>query len=424
MNTNTIYLVINALLYFTTFVIYQCKIKRFTVVSALLLLYGISAAVAIHLFYSPLSLGEFKDITLFPLLYLYGMLMLAFTPLFQTDKFYKKRIDKPSSIAYNIFCIVVIAMMIVNLGQTFHNFRDTFTNMLLDSDAASEVYDDIKMMAKDSGSGISNLLSILQNLFADFPIFLLIYHFTLPKKNVLITIGLILAVLVSPMSSIAMASRGALVNFVLCMVMWYIFMRPWLSRKTKKYFIIIGLSFASIFLAAFLMITNSRFSKTYMEDNYALYSLENYYGQPFLNFDNYGLDAGGIRYGDRTATGIKGLLVGFDNVPKNYVERVLKYNHLQINETSFYTFVGDFTIDFGPVFAVLIFILAVIFFRRELRIGDTIPFPKLLIVYLIICIICKGLPLFPYSNIIGNLRLLLYLLIYLYFQIDYNLSHK
>lgn len=425
MNTDTIYLVINALLYFITFAVYQRKIRRFTVVSALLLFYGISAAVAVHLFNHPLSSGIFKEITLLPLLYLYGMLILTFSPLFKTDRFYHKEIERPSPLVYNVFCILIIVIMLMNIGQTFRNFGTTFNSMIMNSDAAADIYDDIKTIAKDTGSGISNLLSVLQNLFADFPIFLLIYQLTQPKKNVIITIGLILAALVSPMTSITVASRGALVNFLIGIAMWYIFMRPWISRKTKRYFGIISLSLLSVFMVAFLLITNSRFSKEYMEEDYALYSLENYYGQPFLNFDNYGLDAGGIRYGDRTATGIKGLFVGFDNVPKNYVERVLKYNQLKINETSFYTFVGDFTIDFGPVFAALIFIVFALFFRSQLQInGNKIPFHKLIIVYLLISILCKGLPLFPYSNIIGNLKLLLFIVVYWYFHIDYNISRK
>ena len=82
-------------------------------------------------------------------------------------------------------------------------------------------------------------------------------------------------------------------------------------------------------------------------------SIEWYYGQSFLNFNNYGLDAGGIRYGDRTANFFKSFL--FDDVPHNFVERREKYSHLKIDDYYFYTFVGDFTIDYGPILAVLLF---------------------------------------------------------------------
>lgn len=422
MDSNTIYLIINALLYVITFVVYQFKRKKFTVISALLLFYGISAVVAVHLFDNPFNTRKYNDITLFPLVYLYLMLMLAFSPLFKVDKIQYRDIEAPGSIAYNVFCGVVIIIMLSTLGYTFRNFGTTLNSMILSDDAGADIYSDTAFIVSSTGYGVSNIQAVLKSLVGDFPIFLLMYHLTRKKRNHFITVGLVLSVLVAPMSSINIASRGALVNSLISLFVWFVVMQHWMSKKIKRYFIIISSAVVSIFIFAFILITNSRFGQYGVDNQYALYSLESYYGQPFLNFDNYGLDAGGIRYGDRTATGVKALFVGMDDVPKNYVERTLKYSNLRINETSFYTFVGDFTIDYGPVIATLMFVVFAIGFRMQFPSGVSIlPFHKLIPLYFIVCVLAKGLPLFPYSDVFGNIQMLMFVLIYVYFKVDYNL---
>lgn len=420
LDKNILYLLINVLLYVAAFIVYQRKRKKLTVVSALILFYGLSAIVALHLFDNPFNSRKYNDLTLFPFIYLFIMLALALSPLLKVDKIKYKEIKPPSDIVYNIFCIVVILIMVSTLRNSFSTFGATLTNMIINESAGADIYSNMNFSSKSSGYGISNLSAVLKNVFSDFPVFLLMYQLTRKRKNVLITIGLVLSVLISPMASVSVASRGALVNFLICMFMWFLYMRQWMTKKVRKWFTIISLTLVSVFILAFVLITNSRFG-AFGNNDYALYSLESYYGQAFLNFDNYGLDAGGIRYGDRTVTGVKGLLIGFDNVPKNYVERVLKYSDLKLNERSFYTFVGDFTIDFGPLVAVLIFIAFAIFFRKQFNSGDEVmPFHKLITVYFLVCLYCRGLSLFPYSDIIGNIQCLMLILAYFYFKIDYD----
>ena len=55
--------------------------------------------------------------------------------------------------------------------------------------------------------------------------------------------------------------------------------------------------------------------------------------ESFLFFNNYGLDADGIRYGDRTANLFKQII--WDDTPHNYMERRDKYPHLKIDDYYF-----------------------------------------------------------------------------------------
>lgn len=54
-------------------------------------------------------------------------------------------------------------------------------------------------------------------------------------------------------------------------------------------------------------VTMGRFANNKQQEDYLIYSIETYAAQNFIFFNNYGLDAGGIRYGENTA-----------NLGKNY----------------------------------------------------------------------------------------------------------
>ena len=84
-----------------------------------------------------------------------------------------------------------------------------------------------------------------------------------------------------------------------------------------------------------------------------------YVGQGSLYFNNFALDAGGTRNGDRTFNLVKRIIDS--DTPKNYVERREKYHNLNVDDDIFTTFVGDFVIDFGPYLAVVMFFLCSIF---------------------------------------------------------------
>jgi len=88
----------------------------------------------------------------------------------------------------------------------------------------------------------------------------------------------------------------------------------------------------------------------------------------------------------------------------------------------FSTFVGDFTLDFGPFIAPLIFILFTLFILRKTRIRNgIILFHQLILVQFVMCIcMLGGMKLFSFSDAGGNLQLIVYLFAYILFRFDYN----
>jgi hypothetical protein len=150
-----------------------------------------------------------------------------------------------------------------------------------------------------------------------------------------------------------------------------------------------------------------------------------YAGQENLYFNNFGLNNNGIRYGDRTIPLYK-RMVGFYNVPKNFWDRRQKYPNLKINDEVFYTFVGDFTFDFGPIIATLIIIGFSLFVLKKTKVRNgRILFHQLILLHFVM-IVCMmgGLKLYPFSDVGGNLQLLVYVFAYIVFRLDFDLNLK
>ncbi|EGC87287.1 conserved domain protein [Prevotella denticola CRIS 18C-A] len=91
---------------------------------------------------------------------------------------------------------------------------------------------------------------------------------------------------------------------------------------------------------------------------------------------------------------------------------------MEINDNLFSTFVGDFTLDFGPAGAFFIFVIfysSLIKLTRERK--QQIKLYKLLLLYFALCISLQGgMTLFSYSDVSGNLRMLNCLLLYAYLR--------
>jgi oligosaccharide repeat unit polymerase len=205
---------------------------------------------------------------------------------------------------------------------------------------------------------------------------------------------------------------------LLSLIITYFALKRFLQPKINRIIKIVGLSLLLASLIPLVALTISRFGNSKKGSMASVYF---YGGQENLYFNYYGLDNGGIRYGDRTFPLFKRIL-GFDNVPKNFMERRDKYPHLKMSDENFYTFVGDFTLDFGPVIATLIFLVFTLFVTIKTKIRNgIIRFHQLILLHFVMCLcMLGGLKLYPFSDVGGNLQLIMYFLAYLFFRLDYN----
>lgn len=395
MNESTIILIINSLLYIVTFVIYQKRIKAFQLGSFVLLFYSLISIGSIFL-YNIDSVWTFEEITVFPLIYLYIVLMISFYPVlnFSNKKVYD--IKMPDGMAMNIISIIVI---IVYLCFFFQTILSNFSlSSLFDPATLVENYE-TKSDNIGYDDGKINIFGLLKNFFNSILWILFMYNW-IQRKKVLV-IGVFVAIIISVFTSLAWGARGPLMFIILQIPFVYLVFSRLMTQKMRKQYIFTVTGFVIFIFAGGAALTIGRFDNA---ANFTIVDIILYYASSnFIKFDNFILDVGGCRYGDRVFPLIR-LLLGLDTAG-DYKTRRLLYPNLKIDDSQFTFFVGEFVIDFGPVLAFLIISFFAVFFLKKLS-SKKYDLGTVLLLSLVYNIIVVGFTLFPYSELGGNISIL------------------
>ena len=122
------------------------------------------------------------------------------------------------------------------------------------------------------------------------------------------------------------------------------------------------------------------------------------------------MDAGGIRDGEYTFA-FQHILDRKNQL--NETELRDKYRNLRIDSSRFYTYIGDFVLDYGPIgaIAILSIIYLVFMFKSRLKNG-TIKFHQLVLLFIILQF-CSGFYQYQFSMKAGNANLLVLIILYI-----------
>ncbi len=400
-------------------IVYQKKRQHVDAGSLILISFLLYSVVSLILYnIQDSSFGSFKPIELLPFIYLFLMLMLAAFPILKYNDTKIVKIQKPNLYLLNGISLFYILVSLVQLPNIISNFFQGLIKLLLNTSGGQELYNEGMINSDRIGDGsIENLPAILSSAMAGIGVLFFFYHLTLAKQNKLITVGLFLSSIISILASIARGQRGGIVETFLLMMITFFALRKFIPPKTKKHLVTIGFFLITLVAIPLMALTSSRFGE---QDGGSEESFYFYVGQANLYFNNYGLDDGGIRYGDRTFNLFKSIL-GFENVPKNFVERRQKYPNLKINDEVFYTFVGDFTIDYGPIVTVLLFIIFtfIVLSQTRVRNGKILLHQLVLLHFVMSICFLGGMKSYPFSDVGGNLQLVVYFVVFIIFKIDY-----
>lgn len=395
MNESTIILIVNSLLYILTFAVYQKRIKTFQLGSFVLLFYSLISIGSI-LLYNIDSVWTFEEITVFPLFYLYIILMISFYPILKFSNKKVSDIKMPDGMAMNIISIIVI---IVYLCFFFQTILSNFSlSGLFDPATLVENYE-TKTENIGYDDGKINIFGILKNFFNSILWILFMYNW-IQKKKVFV-IGVFAAIIISVFTSLAWGARGPLMFIILQIPFVYLVFSPLMTQKMRKQYIFTVTGFVIFIFVGGAALTIGRFDDA---ANFTIVDIVLYYASSnFIKFDNFVLDVGGCRYGDRVFPLIR-LLLGLDTAG-DYKTRRLLYPNLKIDDSQFTFFVGEFVIDFGPILAFLIIsFFAVLFFKRLS--SKKYDLGTVLLLSLVYNIIVVGFTLFPYSELGGNISIL------------------
>ena len=334
-----------------------------------------------------------------------------------------KNIEQPQTNILGIISVIIIISSVLLVPDIIANFGTGLVKLFTETDAGKDAYMEHIEEDKEAGSGISNIPAIIYNAFSDITIFLCFYYMTCKKKNYWLIAGLIFAILIGVLIPMMHGQRGGVIAAVLTTCVGYALFQQYISRRINRVIRLLGITSIIAIAVPVAAITISRFGN--MGGGVTGF-LNWYVGQGSLYFNNFALDAGGTRNGDRTLNLAKRLID--PDTPKNYTERREKYSHLNIDDNIFSTFVGDFVIDFGPITTVFIFvifnglILYLIRFRNS-RDG-TLKLHQALLLYFTLCICMQGgMTLFSFSDT-GNLRIVILFSLYGYLRYHELLLEK
>ena len=401
------------------FFFYQRKRKIFDAGSLVYIFYILIAFLSWRLYDT--SIWRYVSLHFFPFMYLFIMMYISSMTIFRYDITKVNTIRQPDMKLFTIVALFYIVPMLISFPNTISHLREGLVELITE-DMGASMYKDTMNSVSETGKGITNIRAIFTGAFSVLGILLTFYYYTLPERKKWLSISLVLTMIVEFLQSASGGGRTSLTQLTITMIGSYFMFRKFYDNKIRRVFRIVGIAVLSVFSILFLSITISRFGG--MNEG-GFESMIYYSGQSNLYFAGYALDDGGIRYGDRTIPLFKRML-GFQNVPSNYLERRAKYPNLYINDEVFCTHIGDFTIDFGPVVAFVLFVAFTIVFLKKTRIhNNEIDFSQLILIHFVLYLcLCGSFTLYPYADVGGNLKVIVAFIAYYVFKYTNHIIEK
>lgn len=332
-------IIINTLLYFFAFIIYWNKKKVYDTGFVLLITYLITAVCCLVNYSQHISQWQ---LTLWPFLYLFVVLLLFFRPfLMYSTESIPQRLRINNSDLFLFFSIVFV---ILSGAVVYYNISNGIDNLL-----SADWFAIRNKMYEGEIEFYNSQLERFIKIFVGYssPLAILLAFYYLTNRKGYLSILLFLSVALTYFSSsILNASRGRMFFLVLELIVGYLFFKSNLSHKAKRSLFFSSLALIGIILSYSLAITFSRFETSLSFDSTGD-SLWYYFGHSMLTFD-YGI-ADSIEHfmwGDFIlGTNANRYLSGVDYVAGTHFG------------SAFFTFAGAIYLDYGPILTFIIALL-------------------------------------------------------------------
>lgn len=353
-------ILLNCVLLVTLYLAYIRRREVFSIGGIIFFLYAISSVCAL-LIVKDISFLRNLEFTFYPVLYFFTAFVVFSWPFWNCDKNITEKLNasdydyKPLVLFY-IFAAIVETILVVPKIRLMD-----FADLAL---AYSLVWEDVDANQLYEGGLFQGIVFNTISYFR-FPMIIIFFTY-LSRKDVskLLKISLFLAIFVPNLLwAIRTVSRAKLVLLFIPFLFCYILFKEQLSSKIKKNINITLVSFSTLLIAFFFILTLGRFS-----DN-ASDSLLYYLGHPSLIYNGATVSV---------SEGNMGGQIYLDWFYDKFGWKTLGDADDVIGttaEASFKTFIGTRYIDFGPIGAILygIFlssILAHLLKKRRLGVAE------------------------------------------------------
>ena len=357
--------ILNAIAYLLSLIIYQRKKKTIDVGTFLYALFTFSALGSVWYYGHDNVDLYYPDITFIPYLYLWAMVNLCLYPMSKVNFQKIKGIDdKGIAVFLNLLSIYLIVFSIL----PFISLITKFSVYNLIGDALGELYETNIDKSEYYFSGISKISFAFIRRFGDIAVILLFYQITKKRKNKWIIAGLLLSNIFFFIFSLASGSRGGMLATLFVFVSLGLLLKNVFDEslfiKLKKTAIIlvalIGIMISLISISRFNY-SISESSSTATLDRW----ISQYIGEGMIRFNE------DLWHIDRTMNGSQNfyylkVLLGNGSL-NSYQSEMTKYEGLlDAPVTVFYTFIGDFYLDFGLIGTFLFVLLFLFIFSKLL----------------------------------------------------------
>lgn len=341
------YSVFNSLLYLGTLYYYYVKYKTVDAYFMLMSAFAFTAVMCMCNEYS--APHAYPNTTLLPYLYMFICLLLFLSPYrgIKIGKQLNVVYNKPVKVLTWIYILSGFIAIWYTLPDAVELIRSGEWGMLRHMLYADE--DSIELYHSLPEKLTKNVHSYLE----PFGIVMCFYLLSQKQKKPFIIICAFVSYLgYAFLSATLIASRGMVINFMLKLTLTFLIFKDVISPKVKR-IVIICVVLLSIPLTAYIIaVSVSRFG-----EEGASSSAFDYLGHSMLNF-NQGVmgTMHDYAFGKYFLSFVIDLIGGNSSIDL----KALGYT----GGTGFYTFIGDFYIDFGPI-GTLLFALAVSIFLRH-----------------------------------------------------------
>lgn len=371
------YVIINAILYILTLFIYWRKSQAVDLGFVILTVFTIIAVLGVFNFYLLDALYK-RTITFPPFVYLFIVLLMFIRPYLLVnyeDKIIKVRSLKKIEIIIYLYILSSFISVFIILPNVLKNISSGEWSQI-----RNDLYsDDLPVFYNNF---IEHIALVFNQYFRLLSILVFFYFITLKKYSAkfLIVLGLS-CVLPVFLMSVATSSRGVIVNLTMQLVTAYLLFKKHIPTKINRIFYFLAIFFIAIFLIYSIQVTNSRFGDDSGYQYSSNYSLLDYFGQPMLVFNDgvAGMyDFANGKYFFQFFLDILGL-------DSSFSQKDLGGSW----GTGFFTFIGSFYIDFGPIGTFIIALFLPIFIKKNIS-GKFIYFENLFLYYFFYLFFLEG----------------------------------
>lgn len=380
--------VFNASLY-CIWALYFVRKYGITIATFPMLLWAGASLANIYYFTSDLKFHTLHDrITLIPYLYLFALVCVSFIPLIKFD--YKSiRVIEVNS---KLFSYVSFFFIFFSLIGFIPNLKYLLTHSI-DATSFLEAYEDKASGALQILTGLPHhSMQIIRRMRGLIPILMMMSFTSSVKVGAWIKYGLVISQLGLFIDYLNRAERFGLITDLFMLTFLFFMLYPFINEKIRKKVTLFGGFILVVIVGSIVMITISRFGEN-EADNYIWYNLSLYFGESFSNFNGDLWNMSSFTDGLNCFKYIINRFFMEGDATRN-VDLLESITHRRMYV--FYTFVGDFFIDFGPIGAAFIVIGSSFVFIKLTEVSSITSFSKILLICLYTKVLLMGYTYWSY----------------------------